>query len=140
VLELRTFTAGTTPATMTSFTVNGSSVWMEEDGFVVTSGLGLTTSAGPLQFGASPCGELFAQWVYVNGWAHTLTSSAVAAGSTSILLADVTGIYPGTALTVYDAPTDEPIVVGAFTGTSNTVPLTAPLRSGHPQGVTVSAL
>ena len=57
--------------------------------------------------------EYFCQWTYTNGYVNTYLGASVAAGATSIEPLDLTGILPGTMLTLYDLPYDESIQVAS---------------------------
>lgn len=64
----------------------------------------LTSSEGPLQFGwgANPWSELYVQPTVMHGFPHTTLTADVAAGASTMSLADVAGIIAGqTQLTVH---------------------------------------
>lgn len=68
-----------------------------------TNGL-LSSSAGPIQFGrmAAPMDQATVRYTYANGFPVTTLTAAVAAGATSIAVADTTGIVANkTWLTIY---------------------------------------
>lgn len=73
---------------------------------VPTQPWGLTSSQGPLQFGAvatAPMDQVWCQYSYQNGFPVTQLTGPVAAGATSLPVADTTGIVAGqTQLTIYD--------------------------------------
>ena len=90
--------------------------------------------------GVGTC-EYFVNFTYTNGWPNTTLAASVAAGATSIQPSNVTGIYPGTPLTLYDLPLDEPAVVAStYTIGNSTVPLTTPLQYSHSTTATVTNL
>lgn len=137
VLEVRSFQYGLTPGFSSSIDP-ASSMWIEPTQFVVQPsgivGLGLTGLANVI-----PRQRYMCQWTYVNGWPNALLSASVSAAATSISLDDVTGVYPGSSLTIFDATNDETITVASnYTIGSSTVPLTAPLGFGHASGTRVS--
>jgi hypothetical protein len=140
ILEVQSFGYGRTPSTLTPITPAGS-IWVEPSQFVVApvgvvAGLGFGALAGIV-----PRTPYFAQWTYVNGWPNSPLSASVAAGATSISPSSVVGIYPGTVLTLFDAPDDEQIQVAAsYTPGGATVPLVSPLAYNHPAGAVVTNL
>ena len=137
------------PSSGASITPSGN-VWIEPMQFVISSSGGTTawTSGGLTGnwgwggggIGVGTC-EYFVNFTYTNGWPNTTLAASVAAGATSIQPSNVTGIYPGTPLTLYDLPLDEPAVVAStYTIGSSTVPLTAPLQYAHSTTATVTNL
>jgi hypothetical protein len=78
---------------------------------------------------------------YVNGYPNTLTTGTTTAGATTLPVASVLGIYPGSVLTIYDGPSTEAVIVApTYVPGSLTLTLTAPTASPHTPGVSVSAL
>ena len=76
--------------------------------------------------------EYDCQWQYVCGWVNTPLAASVAAGSQSIQPTSLTGIYPGTMLTLYDSPLDEQVTVAStYVPGTAAVPLTTPLMYAH---------
>jgi hypothetical protein len=143
VLEVRSFAVGSDPSTVTAVTLTPQNTWIEEQGFQVGGAYGLTTSAGPLEFGRTgyPGQTCFAAWQYVNGWANTTLAASAAQSATSIELVSTVGVYPGSSFQIYDAPNDETVTVAAtYVEGDATVPLAAPLASAHSAGISVSAL
>jgi hypothetical protein len=53
------------------------------------------------------------QYSYLNGWPNTLLTSAIAAGVTTLPVADATGMVAGSKLTVYDQGNTEVVSVAA---------------------------
>jgi len=105
VIALTSFACGPTPNTLQTYAdLTGCGV--EPNRITVpTQPWGLTTSQGPLQFGAvaAPMDQAWIQYTYQNGYPVTTLTAPVAAGATSLPLADTTGIVAGqTQLTVYD--------------------------------------
>ena len=108
-----------------------TSVWIEPQQFIVQP-TGVAQWNLNSAYGIGP-GEYQCQWTYTNGWPVTTLAAAASVGSTSIVPMDVTGIYPGTRLTVYDMPHDEPIVVASsYAPGASVVPLVSPLSYAHP--------
>ena len=139
ILEVRTFSYG--PAVGSSASVDpSSSCWIEPAQFVVQPsgvvGLGLSSLAGIV-----PRIQYYAEWTYVNGFVNTTLSASVAASVSSITPLDTTGIYPGSSLTLFDAPDDEQITVAStYVPGATSVPLVSPLTYSHGAGATVSNL
>lgn len=78
-------------------------------------------------------------YTYVAGWPNTTLAASVAAGSASIAPSVLTGIYPGTTLTIYDIPNDEMVTVAAsYVPGNSVVPLTSNLLYNHVSTATVS--
>ena len=124
--------ASSTSASITPY----NNVWIEPQQFVVQPGG--VVSWSPRVSGITTA-EYFCQWTYTNGWPNTSLAASVAAGAASITPAVVTGLYPGTMLTLYDMPNDEQIQVASnyVTGAS-VVPLTAPLQYTHATTATIT--
>jgi hypothetical protein len=81
---------------------------------------------------------LWAEWTYVNGFPVTTLVSAVAAGDTSMTVADSLGVVAGkTQLMVQDGKWLESVVPTVVSGNVLTVP---PLSFAHQPGVGVNAL
>lgn len=150
IVSLSGVTAGTTLGS--SATVNISNAWIEDArSIVVQNGpLNLSSSAGPLQFGSfSFATEFFTQWTYVAGYTNTTLTATANSGSTSISVADATGIVASQVLRVMDPGNREAITVSpGFTPTTGpaSVPLVSPLQFTHTftagtgNGIGVSAL
>ena len=144
ILEVTAFQVGSDPSTLNTVPLSVANCWIEEQQFIVTNGIGLTTSAGPLEFStpARPGREGFAQWSYVNGWVNTTLSQNAAQAATSIQLASVVGVYPGSSFMIYDAAVgDEPVTVSpSWAPGANPVTLTSGLQFAHTAGISVTAL
>lgn len=88
-------------------------------------------------------GNPLVQVTYVNGFPNTTLAAVVTAAATSITLSSVLGIYPGTALTIYDVTgggTEQVTVSGTYVVGTAAVPLTTGLLYAHAVGVSVSNL
>ncbi len=137
------------PSPAASITPSGN-VWIEPMQFVIGSTGGTTawTSGGLTGnwgWGGGGTGistvEYFVDFEYTNGYPNTTLAASVAAGDTSVTLPNVTGVYPGTQLTIYDLPNDEPIVAAStYTIGASTVPITTQLQYDHSTTATVTNL
>ena len=125
------------------------SVWIEPMEFVVNPGGasnpwvsgGQTGNWGWGGGGGIATQEYFCQWTYTNGYVNTYLAASVAAGATSIQPSDLTGILPGTMLTLYDLPYDEAIQVAAsYVPGTAVVPFANPLQYAHQTTATISNL
>lgn len=105
VIALVQFAIGSAPNTMQTF-ADLTGVGVQPTTIAVpTTPWALTTSAGPLQFGAvsAPMDRAWVQYTYQNGFPVTTLTAPAAQGATSISVADTTGIVAGqTYLTIYD--------------------------------------
>jgi hypothetical protein len=121
--------AGGVGSTAASITPAGN-VWIEPQQFIVQP-------VGAVQWNVNAAqgigtGQYECQWTYTSGWPVTELAAPATAGDTSITLVDVTGIVPGTRLSIYDMPNDEPIMVSqAYTPGTLSVALGAPLVHSH---------
>jgi hypothetical protein len=143
ILAVMSASVGSSPGLLQNVPLTASNCWIEEQMFTITPGFGTWTSQGPLQFSyaGAPGATVFAVYSYVNGWPNTLTTASVAAGAQAINLSVLTGIYPGTNLTIYDAPYDEAVMVASdYVVSTNPVPLISPLQYNHATGISVSSL
>jgi hypothetical protein len=145
ILEVQSFSAGWGPGDgLQNITLSTSNCSIERTQFIITSqstmGLyfgNLGIVGGNMQSGS----EIFCQWTYVNGWANTFTNTTTAVGATSITVNNVTGIYPGQNLTIWDGQQDEYVQVATtWTPGNTTLTLSEPLKYKHGSGVSVSAL
>lgn len=80
----------------------------------------------------------YVQVTYVNGWPNTTITADATAATASVTVDSAVGIYPGTALTVYDGASTEQITVASVAG--STLTLAGVLSYGHDAGAPVSAL
>lgn len=145
ILAVQSFSAGWGPGDgLQPITLSTSNCAIERTQFIITSqstmGLyfgNLGIVGGNMQSGT----EIFCQWTYVNGWANTFTSSSSAAGATTINVKNVTGIFPGQNLTIWDGQKDEYVQVSpSWVPGVTTLTFTNPLKYAHGSGVNVSAL
>ena len=145
ILEVQSFSAGWGPGDgLQNISLTSSNCAIERTQFIITSqstmGLyfgNLGIVGGNMQSGT----EIFCQWTYVNGWANTFTNSTSDIGATSITVNNVTGIYPGQFLTIWDGQQDEYVQVStSWVPGNTTLLLTKPLVYRHGSGVNISAL
>jgi len=145
ILAVQSFSAGWGPGDgLQPITLSTSNCSIERTQFIITSqstmGLyfgNLGIVGGNMQSGT----EIFCQWTYVNGWANTFTNTTSNAGATSVTVNNVTGIYPGQFLTIWDGQKDEYVQVSTSWAVGNTtLTFTNPLRYAHGSGVNISAL
>jgi hypothetical protein len=135
VVSLTSVSTGTTPNALTALDVTTS--WIEDGReIVITSGpLNLSTNVGPLQFGTFTYNtQFFTQWTYVAGYTNTVLSATATSGTSSIQVADATGIIAGQVLRILDPGSREAVTVAngfvPATGPA-TVPLAAALQFTH---------
>lgn len=105
IIGVTAFAIGPDVSQLTVFT-DLSGIDIQEGHFRVPSFTGglLTSSEGPIQFWrmAAPMDQATVRYTYVNGFPVTSLTAAVAAGATSVSVADTTGIVAGkTWLTIY---------------------------------------
>jgi hypothetical protein len=98
----------------------------------------------PVTASSARRGWLFADVTYVNGYAHTVTTLAAAAGASSVTVLNPLGIFPGLPVTIYDGAsggllTEQNTVAPTYVS-GNVIPLAAPLANAHTAGVSVSAM
>lgn len=122
-----------------SITVYPTEFEVAPTGAIGWGGFGLNLNSAP--GGIMRRIEYDCQWQYVVGWVQTTLSASVAAGATSIQPLSVTGLYPGTMLTLYDLPNDEQIQVSqSYVPGSSVVPFANPLQYDHSTTATISNL
>ena len=145
ILAIESFSCGWGPGNgLQNIQLSTSNCAIERTQFIITSqstmGLyfgNLGIVGGNMQSGT----EIFCQWTYINGWANTFTNTTSAAGATSITVKNVTGIFPGQNLTIWDGQKDEYVQVATtWTPGNTTLTFTNPLKYAHGSGVNISAL
>ena len=145
IIAVSAFSAGWGPGNgLQPITLSTSNCSIERTQFIITSqstmGLyfgNLGIVGGNMQSGT----EIFCQWTYVNGWANTFTNTTSNAGASSVTVNNVTGIYPGQFLTIWDGQKDEYVQVSTSWAVGNTtLTFTNPLQYAHGSGVNISAL
>jgi len=145
ILAVQSFSAGWGPGDgLQPITLSTSNCAIERTQFIITSqstmGLyfgNLGIVGGNMQSGT----EIFCQWTYVNGWANSFTNATSNAGATTISVNNVTGIFPGQNLTIWDGQKDEYVQVSpSWVPGVTTLTFTNPLKYAHGSGVNISAL
>jgi hypothetical protein len=148
VLELRSFSyaaqgpvGGMTPVTLTT-----DNTQIERYQFIVNAG---ATPAGttPYQFGTSmfpsaQYGNQYAcQYVYVNGFPNTMNETAIVKGATQIHVTTNVGVYPGSALIIWDGANTETVHVSSayVPDVNNDILLSVPTQFAHTAGVSISS-
>lgn len=144
LLEVKTFTAGVGPQSMTPMMLSDANCWIERDQFVIVPTTGLGTAVGPLSIVAPSYGtgrQLFCEYTYVNGFANTFLTANAAAGVTSITVTSGVGIYPSQPMTIWDGINDENVqVASTYDGVSLTIPLTSATKYAHGENTNFSAI
>lgn len=147
ILAVTAFSWGDQPGVMNPMPLSSSNCWIEQENIVILAG----AAAGSQTFGGISALSQIVQGAYsnqkyctfswVNGWANSFTTAVSAAASSSLVLVDVTGIYPSMQLTVWDGVNDEVVVVSStYVPGTLSVSLSTPLLFAHGVGVNVSAL
>jgi hypothetical protein len=107
----------------------------------VPSALPLSYSFSPNPAAYAPHGWIYADVIYVNGWAHSTLAAATLVGASQVAPGNVLGFVPGLPFTVYDGQdTEGAQVASGYVLGATPMPLAAALTYAHSQGVTVSAL
>lgn len=138
IVSLSSFEYGSNPNALYALS-DCSKVWFEGQQIIIPSPLvGFNySSQGPLAFGSvSPTGWTFTKYTYVAGYTNTYMEAA-AAGDTSLVVVDPTGILPGQRYRIADGAKSEWVHVDEnYTYGSSTVGLQTPLLFGHDEGAT----
>lgn len=153
VTEVRSFTYSPLPgglaATSGASVTASSAITIYPQEFEVSLAAGTTSFSGSGVTGFGGFGtpgimsrvEYDCLYTYCAGWPNTTLAASVAAGASSVQPVSVTGIYPGSLMTIYELPNDEPCVVAStYTPGNATVPLTAPLTFSHSTAATITNL
>lgn len=119
---------------------NGN-VWIEPQEFIVNPFASGNFSLNYWPGGVAPTCEYYITYQFTNGWPNTTLAASVAAGATSIQPLVVTGLYPGTMLTLYDLPNDEAIQISTdYVPGDSVVPFDIPLSYNHAATATITNL
>lgn len=138
---------GGSPTALT--TIDGSTAWVENDTNIL---LPLSSYSGPwsgaLQFGAPAAGEMFVQSQIEAGYVSTVLSASATAGSSSLTVADPTGILPGGQYRIWEPGVEETVTVSSTwtpppVGTApatTTAALASPTLYAHTAGSDLSGM
>lgn len=115
-------------------TLNGTATSIGTPNFFIEEGRMITVElngsniswSGPLQFGAPPATvEMYVTYTYVAAWANALLTNNPIQGATSISLSNVTGIFPGDVLRIWEPGVEESVTVASTYVPVNTSPPSA---------------
>jgi hypothetical protein len=146
IIELRTFaysplpgglvaTSGASVSPAGNVTIYPQSFEVSQSQTVPFNGPGATGFGGFGSAGLMRRVEYDVLYTYVAGWPNTALAASVAAGAASVQPTSVVGIYPGSLMTIYDLPFDEPVTVAStYVPGAAVVPLTSPLQFSHTSG------
>ena len=126
---------------LSDITLSSSNVAIDRDQFTLTAPSTLGLYFGNLGIAGGRWGyqtNMWCQYTYINGWFNSFTSTSTTAGSTTLVVNDATGIYPGMNFTIWDGMNDEYVTVSEVSGTS--IVLTSPTKYNHGAGVNVSTM
>lgn len=146
VIGISSFEWGNIPGALSAVALTTSNAWLEEESLVIlpysTSTATTYTGTGALSsLVQSSTGEYYCQYTYINGWNNSFLSAQATAGTSSITLVDVTGIYPGNQTTIWDGMNDEFVTVdSAYVPGTSVVTLASPLLYNHSIGTNVSGI
>lgn len=136
IISLSSFEYGSNPNNLYALS-DCSKVWFEGQQIIIPNPLlGFNwSSQGPLAFGSvSPVGWTFTKYTYVAGYVNTVMETA-AAGDTSIVVEDPTGILPGQRYRIADNERNEWVLVSnSYVYGTSTVDLQSPLAFDHEAG------
>ena len=124
---------GPDPTTMVTAT-DPSVSWLVNSQFIYPlAQVAMTySSQGPLSFGFPPNtrSQIYVNYTYIAGYVNTTGTGT--SGTSSITVADGTGIVAGRTYSIYDGASSELVTVGpSYTFGSTTVPLTTTLAYTH---------
>jgi hypothetical protein len=147
VLELTSCSLGPTPSSLVAVdAASGADAYIEASKVIYVPAAWQSGSLRPsFSLGSGVGGKMHALWTYVSGWPHAALGVTTAAGASTLLLSNTTGMYPGTRLEIADVISGyETVTVLAATDATH-VTLVAPTTITHtlptsPDLITVSAL
>ena len=143
IIALEAFSYGMAPNQLVAIP-DPSLCWFESQQIIIpVSQMSLTwSSSGPLSFGGggSNANQIYCQYTYTSGYVNNPIATAVA-GTSSMTVANATGIVAGQALRIYDGAKSELVYVASgYTYGSTTVTLTSALLYDHAAGTTFGNL
>jgi hypothetical protein len=143
IIALEAFSYGMAPNQLVAIP-DPSLCWFESQQIIIpVSQMSLTwSSSGPLSFGGggSNANQIYCQYTYTSGYVNNPITTAVA-GTSSMTVANATGIVAGQALRIYDGAKSELVYVASgYTYGATTVTLASPLLYDHAAGTTFGNL
>jgi hypothetical protein len=143
IIALEAFSYGMAPNQLVAIP-DPSLCWFESQQIIIpVSQMSLTwSSSGPLSFGGggSNANQIYCQYTYTSGYVNNPIATAVA-GTSSMTVANATGIVAGQALRIYDGAKSELVYVASgYTYGSTTVTLASALLYDHAAGTTFGNL
>lgn len=143
IIALEAFSYGMAPNQLVAIP-DPSLCWFESQQIIIpVSQMSLTwSSSGPLSFGGggSNANQIYCQYTYTSGYVNNPITTAVA-GTSSMTVANATGIVAGQALRIYDGAKSELVYVASgYTYGATTVTLVSPLLYDHAAGTTFGNL
>ena len=144
ILQVTSLTWGTLPNAQTG-AVDPVNLWIE-DQMIVAPLAGAGSWTGNLfQFGVSgyPGGQVYYTLSYVSGYPLSTVTSAVAAGQTTLPVADRTGFIGGMGVTIFDGQnTEQALIATSYVGATGAGSLTLASATVNAHGLlaAVSAL
>lgn len=143
IIALEAFSYGMAPNQLVAIP-DPSLCWFESQQIIIpVSQMSLTwSSSGPLSFGGggSNANQIYCQYTYTSGYVNNPIATAVA-GTSSMTVANATGIVAGQALRIYDGAKSELVYVASgYTYGATTVTLTSALLYDHAAGTTFGNL
>ena len=137
VQSFNSLSYGATPSLMKSLT-DCSVAWLEQRSITIPSWN--IVSLSTIQHSNGLSGAGYVEYSYVHGFVNTIIA-ACTAGNTSVLPADVTGIYAGMTIRIADGANSETIKVASnYVAGTATVSLASPLAYSHTAGMSFSAM
>ena len=148
VIAVTSFMWGSNPGALSNLALTSANVYTEEEEIIILpwNSNGTTvqytgTDAYSWLISDDNSSEYYTVFSYINGWPNSFTTTSTTAGASGVTLGDVTGIYPGTNITVWDGLNDEYCQVASnYVAGTSLVTFTNPLRFPHGIGVNVSAM
>ena len=149
IIGVSAFAFGNQTGSFNQVTLSSQNCWPERWQFLITGvggsggGTQVYTGIGALSavLTGRGNGTQFCTYTYMSGYPNTFTTSTTAAGSSSLLVEDATGLVAGSYLTIWDGVNDEYIQLSSsYVTGSLTLTTQSPLQFAHGSGVNVSAI